>query len=144
MFSHQWLMQTGIFVFSIRLWNVPVPTLEESGNSTKKTVEVGYCAGVFFFFFVKFSLGILTHSFLTCFFFSSQRVFMFGRMHFGKFWSGYSRKILKRLIWIYFLCLQNTSLLSSIFRSADHQWDGELFATAGAQLDIWNHNRFWY
>ncbi|KAG4953351.1 hypothetical protein JHK87_038945 [Glycine soja] len=24
---------------------------------------------------------------------------------------------------------------------ADHQWDGEHFATAGAQVDIWNHNR---
>jgi WD repeat and SOF domain-containing protein 1 len=27
------------------------------------------------------------------------------------------------------------------FWGVDHQWDGELFATAGAQLDIWNHNR---
>ncbi|RDY08792.1 DDB1- and CUL4-associated factor 13 [Mucuna pruriens] len=27
------------------------------------------------------------------------------------------------------------------FWGADHQWDGELFATAGAQVDIWNHNR---
>ncbi|KAL4393340.1 hypothetical protein AHAS_Ahas02G0042200 [Arachis hypogaea] len=28
-----------------------------------------------------------------------------------------------------------------MFRAVDHQWDGELFATAGAQVDIWNHNR---
>lgn len=28
------------------------------------------------------------------------------------------------------------------FRAVDHQWDGDVFATAGAQLDIWNHNRF--
>jgi len=28
-----------------------------------------------------------------------------------------------------------------IFRGVDHQWDGELFATVGAQVDIWNHNR---
>ncbi|KAI4378489.1 hypothetical protein MLD38_015961 [Melastoma candidum] len=27
------------------------------------------------------------------------------------------------------------------FWGVDHQWDGELFATAGAQLDVWNHNR---
>lgn len=27
------------------------------------------------------------------------------------------------------------------FWAVDHQWDGELFATAGAQVDIWNHNR---
>ena len=29
-----------------------------------------------------------------------------------------------------------------IVRGADHQWDGNLFATAGAQVDIWDHNRF--
>ncbi|KAG2394424.1 Guanine nucleotide-binding protein [Vigna angularis] len=27
------------------------------------------------------------------------------------------------------------------FWGVDHQWDGELFATVGAQVDIWNHNR---
>ncbi|TYK21623.1 DDB1- and CUL4-associated factor 13 [Cucumis melo var. makuwa] len=27
------------------------------------------------------------------------------------------------------------------FWAVDHQWDGNLFATAGAQLDIWDHNR---
>ncbi|XP_057949025.1 uncharacterized protein LOC131144407 [Malania oleifera] len=27
------------------------------------------------------------------------------------------------------------------FWAIDHQWDGNLFATAGAQVDIWNHNR---
>ncbi|KAG5052998.1 hypothetical protein JHK87_005196 [Glycine soja] len=27
------------------------------------------------------------------------------------------------------------------FWGVDHQWDGEHFATAGAQVDIWNHNR---
>ncbi|KAL6553992.1 hypothetical protein OROMI_019665 [Orobanche minor] len=27
------------------------------------------------------------------------------------------------------------------FWAVDHQWGGELFATAGAQVDIWNHNR---
>ncbi|PNX91182.1 ddb1- and cul4-associated factor-like protein, partial [Trifolium pratense] len=26
------------------------------------------------------------------------------------------------------------------FCAADHQWDGEHFATGGAQVDIWNHN----
>ncbi|CAK9316174.1 unnamed protein product [Citrullus colocynthis] len=27
------------------------------------------------------------------------------------------------------------------FWAVDHQWDGDLFATASAQLDIWDHNR---
>lgn len=27
------------------------------------------------------------------------------------------------------------------FRGVDHQWDGNLFATVGAQVDIWDHNR---
>lgn len=27
------------------------------------------------------------------------------------------------------------------FWAVDHQWDGNLFATAGAQVDIWDHNR---
>jgi WD repeat and SOF domain-containing protein 1 len=27
------------------------------------------------------------------------------------------------------------------FWAVDHQWDGDLFATAGAQVDIWDHNR---
>ncbi|CAL4952629.1 unnamed protein product [Urochloa decumbens] len=27
------------------------------------------------------------------------------------------------------------------FRGADHQWDGNLFATVGAQVDIWDPNR---
>ncbi|KAF5481338.1 hypothetical protein F2P56_001999, partial [Juglans regia] len=27
------------------------------------------------------------------------------------------------------------------FWAVDHQWDGVYFATAGAQVDIWNHNR---
>ncbi|XP_057455551.1 uncharacterized protein LOC130746828 [Lotus japonicus] len=32
-------------------------------------------------------------------------------------------------------------VLKNAFWAADHQWEGELFATAGAQIDIWNHNR---
>lgn len=27
------------------------------------------------------------------------------------------------------------------YKGADHQWNGNLFATAGAQLDIWDHSR---
>ncbi|KAL9243794.1 hypothetical protein vseg_017640 [Gypsophila vaccaria] len=27
------------------------------------------------------------------------------------------------------------------YKGVDHQWGGNLFATAGAQLDIWDHNR---
>lgn len=32
--------------------------------------------------------------------------------------------------------------LICFFRAVDHQFDGNLFATAGAQVDIWDHNRF--
>jgi hypothetical protein len=28
------------------------------------------------------------------------------------------------------------------FRGVDHQWDGNLFATVGAQVDIWDPNRY--
>ncbi|XP_027341364.1 DDB1- and CUL4-associated factor 13 [Abrus precatorius] len=61
---------------TIRLWNVPVNTLMESGDSAKSTVEP---ASVY--------------------------------------------------VW------------RNAFWAVDHQWDGEVFATAGAQVDIWNHNR---
>ncbi|KNA15888.1 hypothetical protein SOVF_094180 [Spinacia oleracea] len=27
------------------------------------------------------------------------------------------------------------------YRAVDHQWGGDLFATAGARLDVWDHNR---
>lgn len=27
------------------------------------------------------------------------------------------------------------------FRAVDHRWEGQTFATAGAQVDIWDHNR---
>lgn len=68
----------------------------------------------------------------------SQQVFLFGRMLFGKFWSELSlRKILKFVIFM----LTEPCFTFSIFRGVDHQWDGELFATVGAQVDIWNHNR---
>ncbi|XP_076881851.1 uncharacterized protein LOC143530075 [Bidens hawaiensis] len=37
------------------------------------------------------------------------------------------------------------SLASYVWKNAfwavDHQWEGNLFATAGAQVDIWDHNR---
>lgn len=29
-----------------------------------------------------------------------------------------------------------------IFRSVDHQWNFDRFATGGAGVEIWNHNRF--
>lgn len=36
----------------------------------------------------------------------------------------------------------NFEPLVSDYRAIDHQWDGNIFATAGAQLDIWDHNRY--
>ncbi|KAJ4822212.1 hypothetical protein Tsubulata_013577 [Turnera subulata] len=30
---------------------------------------------------------------------------------------------------------------NNAFRAVDHQWNSDLFATAGARVDIWNHNR---
>lgn len=70
---------------------------------------------------------------------------MFGRMHSGKgnnFWKMYKFSCM-------FILLQEISIglssfvtpLFSVFRAVDHQWDGDLFATSGAQVDIWNHNR---
>ena len=131
-------------MLSIRLWSVPITTLMESDDSTKSTVEVKYCAGIFLlFFFFNFS-GYTTNSqFYKLFLlFCSQQVFMFGRMHFGKFWSKLSqRKILKLVILFDFYVYW--TFFTFFFRGADHQWDGEHFATAGAQVDIWNHNRCW-
>lgn len=70
-------------------------------------------------------------------------MFTFGRMHFGKFWMEiFWRKIDIETCYFTIFCLRDTALLSLLFRAVDHQWDGELFATAGAQVDIWNHNRF--
>lgn len=99
---------------------------------------------VFFYFFFFNSSGYSTNSqfykpfLLLC----SQQVFMFGRMHFGKFWSKLSqRKILKLVILFDFYVYW--TFFTFFFRGADHQWDGEHFATAGAQVDIWNHNRCW-
>jgi WD repeat and SOF domain-containing protein 1 len=34
-----------------------------------------------------------------------------------------------------------TYVWKNAFWAVDHQFEGDLFATAGAQLDIWNHNR---
>ncbi|XP_061949862.1 uncharacterized protein LOC133673183 [Populus nigra] len=61
---------------TVRLWNVPVATIMESGNSSACSSE-------------------------------PQAVYM------GE----------------------------NAYWAVDHQWSGDLFATAGAQVDIWNHNR---
>uniref|UniRef100_A0A7N0TIW4 Sof1-like protein domain-containing protein n=1 Tax=Kalanchoe fedtschenkoi TaxID=63787 RepID=A0A7N0TIW4_KALFE len=34
-----------------------------------------------------------------------------------------------------------TYVWKNAFRAVDHQWDGNLFATAGAKVDIWDQNR---
>lgn len=76
---------------------------------------------------------------------------MFGRMHFGKVSSGlsgichdfshhYSVAIFFSFLFLSIFYL--TKVYFVIFRAVDHQWDGGNFATAGAQVDIWNHNRF--
>lgn len=67
---------------------------------------------------------------------------MLGRMHFGKFWNELSlTKILKFVILLCFMFTE-FGFTFLIFRGVDHQWDGEHFATVGAQVDIWNHNRW--
>ncbi|KAG9444093.1 hypothetical protein H6P81_015433 [Aristolochia fimbriata] len=43
--------------------------------------------------------------------------------------SSSSSKLLAAYVW------------KNAFLAADHQWEGDLFATAGAQVDIWDHNR---
>lgn len=37
--------------------------------------------------------------------------------------------------------LTRCSIYSTLFRAVDHKWDENRFATAGAQVDIWDHNR---
>lgn len=75
---------------------------------------------------------------------------MFGRMPSGKdmnlmnnFFTTYTVGRFSAGFLVFFLL--STPLLFSYFflsSAVDHQWDGERFATAGAQVDIWNHNRF--
>ncbi|KAG5242196.1 transducin family protein [Salix suchowensis] len=69
---------------TVRLWNVPVATIMESGNLS--------------------DFSLLIQKFLS---FQPQAVYM------GE----------------------------NAYWAVDHQWSGDLFATAGAQVDIWNHNR---
>lgn len=63
-------------------------------------------------------------------------------------WCDYSLLCYIVLVWSSFFvdllcfCKLRLSCQFLIFRGVDHQWDGNLFATAGAQVDIWDHNRF--
>ncbi|KAM0977170.1 hypothetical protein ACFX2C_019977 [Malus domestica] len=36
---------------------------------------------------------------------------------------------------------RETYVWKNAFRSVDHQWNSDRFATGGAGVDIWNHNR---
>lgn len=76
---------------------------------------------------------------------------MFGRMHFGKVSSDLSGIChdFSHHYSVIFFCLSFsfsflflTKVYFVILRAVDHQLDGGYFATAGAQVDIWNHNRF--
>lgn len=81
---------------------------------------------------------------------------MFGRMHFGEVFvltfqeyvfifqcDIFSRAFLPFFssLFYFFLSLSLEAYFV-IFRAVDHQWDGGYFATAGAQVDIWNQNRY--
>ncbi len=75
---------------------------------------------------------------------------MFQRMHSGKIsmvtYQGYAMNFHFQIInviivWSYNYYSFSPETCFIIFRGVDHQTDGNCFATAGAQVDIWNHNR---
>ena len=66
---------------------------------------------------------------------------MFGKMHSGMVYC--IPLLLKYDVLQHFLSFYYKPIYSSLFfRAVDHPWNGDLFATAGAQVDIWDHNRF--
>ena len=66
---------------------------------------------------------------------------MFGKMHSGMVYC--IPLLLKYDIFQHYVLFCYKPANSSLFfRAVDHQWNGDLFATAGAQVDIWDHNRF--
>lgn len=77
---------------------------------------------------------------------------MFGRMHFGEvfivtcqeYCLHFSNVTYFQSFFPFFFSFLYLSLEAYfvIFRAVDHQWDGGYFATAGAQVDIWNQNRY--
>ena len=46
------------------------------------------------------------------------------------------------LAWSFVLFFIEINYCAILCRAIDHQWTGNLFATAGAQVDIWDQNRF--
>ncbi|MQL80841.1 hypothetical protein Taro_013298 [Colocasia esculenta] len=64
--------------------------------------------------------------------------FMHGSMLSGTFQSFGERVF---IISCHVIILLNLILSVKDYRAVDHQWNSNLFATAGAQVDIWDHNR---
>lgn len=76
---------------------------------------------------------------------------MFGRMHFGEVFIVtcqeyvfifHCDKFSRAFLPFFFSLSLALEPYFVIFRAVDHQWDGGYFATAGAQVDIWNQNRY--
>jgi hypothetical protein len=99
----------------------------------RKLLRWNFVLKDYYYFFKNSLLDILT---LFKNFFPSRQVFMFGRMHSGKLCLFHAARF---HVLLYFYAYRNC--LSLFFSAVDHQWDGEHFATGGAQVDIWNHNR---
>lgn len=69
---------------------------------------------------------------------------MYGRMHSGKI--SCVIFLIHFIVMVLFFFHHFDDLLAlccnySYTRAADHKWDDNQFATAGAQLDIWDHSR---
>lgn len=128
--------------FSVRLWSVPVAAPLESYQSSNQPVEVIMLIVVILVCRIK----VLSSSYLCIFFFltAASRICLeecilvsFVMSHLKHFvLSVYCCKKFSNVLPIYILIRDFV-----IFRAVDHQWEGELFATAGAQVNIWNHNR---
>ena len=142
--------------FSVRLWNVPVATISDSDDSSDNSMKVWVLVLLVTCALNEYSVAFLpswTNSIDTfsaiggsrlekCILVRSSREFFLG----GR--CDYSLLCYIVLVWSSFfvdlLCFCKLRLFCQflIFRGVDHQWDGNLFATAGAQVDIWDHNRF--
>ena len=67
-------------------------------------------------------------------------------MHFGKCLTDFAQRVLhypdigKR----YYFRVTTSKVCFLDVRAVDHQWEDDRFATAGAGVHIWNHNRFFF
>lgn len=78
------LGKLGNWLFSVRLWNVPVAPLKELADSYNNSVEVLISRSNMLFWSLVWFLLYSYHPDQIVAHFFSRWEFMFGRMHFGK------------------------------------------------------------